>query len=365
MIDGHGGNIYHLAAQLGCCPDEIIDMSSNVNPLGPPPGLLEYLRNHLDGIKALPEVDSGAAVSAFAERYGVPAARILAGNGTTQFIHALPQALASRRVLILGPTYADYADACRMHRIPFEYFLTEEADGFQTNMARVARNAGRFDTVFICNPNNPTGQLINGDALESLCRAFPETRFIIDESYLSFVDREEDHTLLGMDLPNAVVLHSMSKIFRVPGLRIGFLAAPEPIIQQMKHYFLPWSVNSLAQQAVIHLMTHREETDAFVQHTRRFLAEERQRLAANLESHPGLLSFTSCTSFILIRLLQGHTAEKICAALARHRILIRNCANFEGLSNQFIRISLKTADINHRVIEQLLTISSGTSPGEF
>lgn len=357
MIDGHGGNIYHLALRLGCGPEEIIDMSSNVNPLGPPPGLLDHLRNHLEGIKALPEVDSGSAVSAFSERYGMPAARVLAGNGTTQFIHALPQALASRRVLILGPTYADYADACRMHQVPFEYFLTQEADGFQTDMARLARNAGRFDTVFICNPNNPTGQLIHGNALESLCRTFPDTRFIIDESYLSFVDREKDHTLLGMDLPNAVVLHSMSKIFRVPGLRIGFLAAPETIIQQMKRYFLPWSVNSLAQQAVIHLMNHREETDAFVHHTRRFLAEERRRLAANLKSRPGLLSFPSCTSFILIRLLQGHTAEKICDALAHHRILIRNCTNFEGLSNQFIRISLKTADINRRVTERLLAIN--------
>ena len=357
MIDGHGGNIYHLALRLGCAPEEIIDMSSNVNPLGPPPGLLDHLKNHLDSIKALPEVDSGAAVNAFSQRYGLPAGRILAGNGTTQFIHALPRALASRRVLILGPTYADYADACRMHRVPFEYFLTEEADGFRPDMARLARNAGRFDTVFICNPNNPTGQLINGNALESLCRAFPETRFIIDESYLSFADREEDHTLLGTDLPNAVVLHSMSKIFRVPGLRIGFLAAPEPIIDQMKRYFLPWSVNSLAQQAVIHLMTHRTETDAFVQQSRRFLEKERQRLAASLKSHPALILFPSCTSFILIRLLQGYTAEKICDALARDRILIRNCANFEGLSDQFIRISLKTADINRRVIEQLLTIS--------
>ena len=120
MLIGHGGNIYDLARRLGCAPAEIVDMSSNVNPLGPPPGLQAYLRDNLHVITALPEVDSNSLVRSFAERYDIDSKLVLAGNGSTQFIYSIPQALESKRALILGPTYADYADACRMHHIDFE-----------------------------------------------------------------------------------------------------------------------------------------------------------------------------------------------------------------------------------------------------
>lgn len=358
MIGGHGGNIYALAARLGCDPFDIEDMSSNVNPLGPPERLVRFLQNQLGRIAALPEADAATAVRAFARRHDIDPGRVLAGNGTTQFIHDLPLALKSRSVLILGPTYADYADACRMHRVPFTYLHASPETGFQTDWDHLEILLAHCDTVFVCNPDNPTGALIPGRKLRSLAAAHPETRFIVDESYLPFVETEDDHTLVREDLPNLIVLNSMSKIFRVPGLRIGFMVVPPALRDAATRYAVPWTVNSLAQAAAAYLMEAAEETDAFVAESRAFLARERQGFRNAVADLGSLRVFDSTTSFMLAELTGTMNAEAVCESLAEQRILIRNCANFAGLSDRFIRISLKSPAANARLAGLLKEILS-------
>ncbi len=353
MIRGHGGNIHELARELGCDPGDIIDMSSNVNPLGPPEGLVDHLREHLDAITSLPQVDAAGIIRSFAAHHGLPEDRILAGNGTTEFIYALPLALQSRRALILGPTYADYGDACAMHDVPAAFLIADENRNFAPDVEAAVRMADNADTVFICNPNNPTGAFIPADDLAGLCRSRPNALFIIDESYLPFVDDGESHTLANRDLPNAIVLNSMSKIFRVPGLRIGFLTGPPPIIDRIGRYALPWSVNALAQAAVAFLMDNPDAQAEFIRGTRETLAAERREFESALSAMPSIQSFPTQTSFILLRLNGGLTAEGVCGRLARRRILIRDCSNFKGLSDRHIRISLKTGGTNRVVLEAL------------
>jgi threonine-phosphate decarboxylase len=356
MIIGHGGNVYDLAQRLGCEISEIIDMSSNVNPLGPPPGVEDTLKTHLDGITRLPEVDSGELIHAFSNRYGVDPKRVLAGNGSTQFIYTIPQAIETKRVVIIGPTYSDYADACSMYEVPYEYYFVHEADNFKPDFDHLKRYLQPQDVVFICNPNNPTGVLYKISEIKYLCDTCPKTTFIIDESYLPFVCSHRPESMIEQDLSNLIILNSMSKIFRISGLRIGFVIASERTIQKFSRYMLPWSVNSLAQAAVCFLMKNRSEVDAFVEHTQRFLAKERSLMAEGLENKAYLKVFPSTTSFMLAKLSKAYTAEVICEHLAKKKILIRNCSNFKGLSNRFIRISLKNSEMNQMLIEKLTAL---------
>jgi len=353
MINGHGGNIYNMARNLGCAPSEIIDMSSNVNPLGPPPGLADFLRENMNTIDALPQVDAGRAVSAFAGRYDIDPDLVLAGNGTTQFIYTIPRALETEKACILGPTYSDYADACIMNNVRHAYVIAEEVSDFRADINRFEKEIQEADTVFICNPNNPTGVLIPADELESLCHLYPNTHFVIDESYLPFVTDGDKQSMLPRGLSNVIILNSMSKIFRVPGLRIGFLITSEKTIGEFRRYVLPWAVNSLAQAAVCYLMERRSETDAFVETTRSFLEAERRRLTEEIGGAEGIKLFPSTVSFILARLLNARTADEVCDYLSRDKILIRNCSNFKGLSEHFIRISLKTRETNTFLMEKL------------
>jgi threonine-phosphate decarboxylase len=355
MIIGHGGNIYKLAAKLGCAPDEIIDMSSNVNPLGTMPGLVTFLKHNIQAIGRLPEPDSRTSVNAFSVRYDLDPDLVLAGNGTTQFIYSIPQALNTKKALILGPTYSDYADACKMQKADYSYLIAEESKSFVPDINQIENSISECDTIFICNPNNPTGALISQSDLELLCRSHPDKFFIIDESYMPFVKSGEKISMIRPGLPNVVVLNSMSKIFKIPGLRIGFLISSKEIIKRLEPFMLPWSVNSIAQAVVLYLMEKRDEVDAFINKTRDFIEIEREIFISKFENISSIKLFPSTTTFILARLFGNYKAENICSYMWQYKILIRDCSNFRGLSDNFIRISLKTRDINMMAADKILT----------
>jgi threonine-phosphate decarboxylase len=358
MILGHGGNIYDIAHRLGCEPSEIIDMSSNVNPLGPPPGFIEFLQKNLHVIKSLPEVDSNLLIQSFSERHQIDPACVLAGNGSTQFIYVIPLALQTQSALILGPTYADYADACRMYNIPYQYFTAPESQEFKADLDQIIRylEDSNADTVFICNPNNPTGVFYTAAEIKSICHAFSDKYFIIDESYLPFIPFGNEESMLGCGLSNVIVLNSMSKIFRIAGLRIGFVIAAKRMIQILSRYALPWSVNAIAQIGVRYLMRQRSEVETFMEQTHALLESEKHRFSAKFLSASGIKFFESSTSFFLGKLEKRYTADAICQALLDDKILIRNCSNFKGLSNRFIRLSLKTSDKNTILINRLINL---------
>ena len=353
MIQGHGGNIFALADRLGCLPEAITDMSSNINPLGSLPGLLDHLRDRVDRIRSLPEVDGRAAARAIAGLLEVDEDRVLAGGGTTQFIYSACAALESKHVLIVGPTYADYADGCRVHGIEPDFFLTEASADFQPNLARLSAALPGYDTVFLCNPNNPTGRLIAHAELVELCRAHPDIRFLIDESYLPFVPAGQDVSMSGSGVANAIVLWSVSKIFGMPGLRAGFLVADRPVVDRFRQYMQPWCVNTLAQEALLFLSNNRRSALAFIDRTRAYLAREGTLFTERLRKGP-LTIHPSLTSYFLIGLPTGITAEAVCGILGDGRFLIRNCANFHGLNESYIRIALKDEAANESVARHLL-----------
>jgi len=356
MIRGHGGDIYELARNLGCEPSDIIDMSSNINPLGPVPALVEYLRENLMVLNALPDVDGKGLVETFSDAYGLSAERVLVGNGTTQFIFSAPLALKMEKAVIFGPTYADYADACLTHKVDLEYVGAEESNQFRPDLEVLSEFLGGVDTVFICNPNNPTGNLIGRNDIISLCKAHPMIRFIIDESYLSFTDQYDKTTMINNDLENVIVLHSFSKIFCIPGLRLGFMVASPDNAARFRRLYQPWSVNSLAQSAGLFLLNLFSSDDAFIKTTQAFIVNEHQLFMKRLEEVNALELFPSVTSFILIKIKEKHDASQLCSILSKGRILIRNCGNFEGLSDKYVRISLKSPEINAKVAERLKEI---------
>jgi len=242
--------------------------------------------------------------------------------------------------------------------VDHSYLIAEESKSFVPDINQIEDNISECDTVFICNPNNPTGALIPASELESLCRSHPGIFFIIDESYMPFVKSGEKKSMISLGLPNVVVLNSMSKIFKIPGLRIGFLISSEKIIKKLEPFMLPWSVNSIAQAAVLYLMEKRGDVKAFIKKSRDFIETERKVFIERFKDVSSIKLFPSTTTFILARLYEDYKAEDICSYMSQHKILIRDCSNFKGLSDRFIRVSLKTRDINMMVADKLLNYLS-------
>ncbi|MCP3873890.1 MAG: aminotransferase class I/II-fold pyridoxal phosphate-dependent enzyme [Desulfobacteraceae bacterium] len=352
MIIGHGGNKKDLAKTLGCTINDIIDMSSNLNPLGPPETIEKVICENLVKIKSLPEPDAVTMRKGFARFHGLDVNNVIAGNGTTWFIYTLPMALGSKKVLILGPTYSDYKDACLMHNIRFQHCHTKASDEFDPDIDQMSQMAQEADTVFICNPNNPTGSIISKEKLEYLISKHEKTVFIIDESYLPFAEQANDTSLvLNTDYKNLIVLSSMSKIFRIPGLRTGFLSATKGLVEKIMTYYQPWSINALAQAVINHIFSHPDRIEPFYQKTRDYIKTEKHHFLNRLKSVQGIRLFRSNTYFILGCLSDQTSSNKFCRRIGQHRILIRDCSNFLGLSDQYVRFSLKERDINERLAD--------------
>ena len=346
MLHGHGGNISAVARRFGLRPSEIIDMSSNINPLGPPEGLMDFLKDNLMSLTALPEVDSRQSGLDYSAYLDIDPDRVLAGNGTTQFIYALPRVLKTKKALILGPTYSDYGDSCVLQGIDSCYHYAEESSDFRHNADKIKAQLEGMDTVFICNPNNPTGSHIPIDELQYICKTHPQTTFIIDESYLPFVIEAEAESMVNAGLENVIILSSLSKIFKIPGLRIGFVIAPPEVLTTIRQLLLPWSVNSLAQAAVQYFNRHKKQAHAFVQNSRSYFEGQRQQFYQQLKGIAGLRLYPSQAPYVLIRLPAGTTSEDVWTHFMKERMMIRDCSNFLGLTDQYIRISLKTPDAN-------------------
>ncbi|MBS3732974.1 MAG: pyridoxal phosphate-dependent class II aminotransferase [Desulfobacterales bacterium] len=367
MIHGHGGNIYAAASALGCRLEEITDMSANINPLGPMPGLLAHLAESIGNVCRLPEVDAASAVHAYADWQDLPAEQVIAGGGTTEFLYLLPRALRLESALVVGPAYADYADALKINRVDPEFFMCTPEHGFRPDPDRLAAAARNADAVYFCNPNNPTGRLTAPGDLAALAGALPQTLFVVDESYLPFAAGPKKHTLARFDLPNTVVLHSLSKMHCIPGLRVGFCVAPAPLAQKIRQDCQPWSVSTPAQTAISYIAQNRETAGAHARKTRQSLDARRRDLYASLADTPGLDLYPSHATFVLMR-AAFFTAPEIAARMLSRRILIRDCSNFRGLDEHYFRISLKDPDSNARAAQVIAEYArhraAGRKPGK-
>ncbi|MGB9712333.1 MAG: pyridoxal phosphate-dependent aminotransferase [Dissulfurimicrobium sp.] len=355
MLYGHGGDIYGLARSLGVSPKDIKDFSSNVSPLPIPAGLKQRLITGLEEIRALPEVDSFTLREALARRYGLPSQNFLIGSGTTEWIYSLPRVSGARRALIPLPTYSDYADAARAAGCEVET-LGPWPDGDQNaNVAilnSITNKAKYGDIVFICNPNNPTGRFIPTNILMDAIKIAQDTLWVIDESYAPFIGRDQETSLISLNLPsNLLILRSFSKLYGIPGLRLGYVLGASNLIKKLDSMSKPWAVNRLAQIAgeyLVKMSFHYEED------VREYCKVEKRRFLSRIEAEiPFLKPLEGSTHFILFKIAPPWMAATITATLKNKQILVRDCSNFMGLSDEYLRISLRSMEDNDYLINQL------------
>ncbi|MFA6498706.1 MAG: aminotransferase class I/II-fold pyridoxal phosphate-dependent enzyme [Desulfurivibrionaceae bacterium] len=347
----HGGDILSMAKRLGCGVGDLIDLSSNLTPLGMPPGLREALSERLGEISFLPESGSETLVRLFAGKYGCSPQQVLAGNGTTEFIYAVPTSVQSRRALIIAPTYGDYQTASEWAGLSVDFFSLKADEDFALDFNRLSSRLTGGELVFLCNPNNPTGRVVASRELLDFILAHPASEFLIDESYLPFVN---EPSLAGFLLPtNLFLLCSSSKIYGIPGLRLGFLVANEEKMARFAARRKPWGVNRMAQVAGEYLLAH---GDGYVQAVRDYLAQTRPGFVARLAVLPGVQVISGSANFILSRLTGLMTAAQLREGMLRQRIMIRDCGNFTGLDGHYFRVSLQDAERNERCLDALAGI---------
>lgn len=331
MIEGHGDDLYKYGKKI------VSNFSSNVYNRIDHSGLYQRLNERLSTICSYPEPMPYSLESEIARRYSLTPRQVCVTNGATEAIYLIAQVFQGRISAVLGPTFSEYADACRVHRHKVKPFYSLDA---------LPEDA---ELVWICNPNNPTGEVRNKEDLKALVDSHPDKLFIFDQSYEYFTLK----SLLGIkeaaSFPNVILLHSMTKQYAIPGLRVGYFTASERLTDDVRCRRMPWSVNSLAIEAAKYLL---EEGDGISADIPQLLAE-RERLT-NLLLATGMLEiWPTDTHYMLIKLRMGKAAALKDFLAVNHGILIRDASNFEGLDERFFRIATQTPEENDKLVKAI------------
>lgn len=349
----HGGHIKQLAASAKRPPGDILDFSANINPLGPPGWVAELVRSRLDEIRHYPDPDCTALIAAIAGRYGVDHEEVIVGNGSTEILYLLPRVLPHKKALIPVPSYVDYAHVARLFGLFVMSPVLAKEKAFAPDLDAIGAFLDENATVFLGQPNNPTGMLFDAAHLRGIARQYPGVTFIVDEAFADFV--EDMDSMTRKRPPNVVVLLSLTKIFAIPGIRLGCAVADREIVRPLKALLPPWSVNTIAQ-----LIGEAALQDGdYLAESRRYVTARRAELTRGLRATGCFTVYPGAANFLLVKCNRaGMGASLIADRLLAGGIAVRRCHNFEGLDDRFLRIAVRTTEENTVLLSSLEKILS-------
>ena len=326
----------------------LIDFSTNVNPLGISPKLSKFFKRNLDKISDYPDVNSTKLLEELQNHLKIPKKNILIGNGAIEIIYNFCSTfLSKKKVLISIPTFGEYEIATNLSESKQEFFETLDLSKDYKNFIKKIPSNG---CIFICNPNNPTGTIVpKKQMLEIIKYAKNKSSLVfVDECFIELVPNGDESIIkYTKKFDNLLVLRSFTKSFGLAGIRVGYAVSSKQIIDILKKLQIPWSVNAIAQDAA--LISLKDKT--FLKKTNSLIKNEIKFLEKSINKLPYLSCQKTSTNFILIKtninstLLQKKLLEK--------KILVRDCKNFRGLDNRFIRIAVKTHKENLKLISTL------------
>lgn len=364
----HGGNIREVQNKYGLSKSAVLDFSANINPFGPPQSVKEIIKKSIDALPNYP--DSGClelrqAIAAYRpsppRRVGqIGPDNILVGNGSTELIHLVARTLTPKQALIPIPTFAEYEDAVRLAGGRCLFVKAPSDKDFSWSMGTILGRLEQADILFLCTPNSPTGYLMPEADIYNIIHACKKHKIVlvIDETFLDFVDGGEQRSFVNLAAraSNIIVLRSFTKLYALPGLRLGYLVGGKTLVKKIERMQPPWMVNTIAQAAGIEAL---KDTTYQIQTVAR-LGLEKERLLSELAKISELLPYPSAANFILCRI----ATKKIDSAaltdeMARKGILIRNCSTYRGLGKNFIRIAVRTREENNRLITAFREVLNG------
>lgn len=342
----HGGGYYRAALRF--------DFSSNVNPLGTPPGVIAAICDAAQHVAQYPDVYCRDLTAAIAAHENVPEGYIFCGAGAAELIYAYCDALRPERVMELAPTFSEYGAAARHFGAQVLCHPLERGSGFAVDDSLLTAIADeKPDMLFLCTPNNPTGMTIARPLLEavlSLCRK-QETRVFLDECFLDFTDAKSARDLLAAH-SNLLILKAFTKNYALAGARVGYcMTADSALLQKMGECVQPWNVSALAQAAGVAALN---ETD-WILRAKALLPGARAYLTDGLTAL-GFTVFPSEANYLLFTAPAG-----LDGALLREKIAIRSCDNYTGLGAGWYRIAVRLQEENEALLMAMRRVMEDTT----
>ena len=352
----HGGNLSQEALRLGLQPSQLLDASASLVPFRPPGVLRRALKQAIWGsaLRDYPDLEQRALRQVIADWHGVLPEAVLPGNGAAElFTWSARDAAAAGVSGLPEPGFADYrraldcweADRCRLPLSLNWLNNWPQCWPFQAGPEQ------SFQVLWITNPHNPTGQLWSRASLEPLLEHYPLV--ICDEAFLPLVPAGEAQSLLPLveTHPNLVVIRSLTKLFAIAGLRLGYAVASSERLKRWQRWRDPWPVNGLALAAGRSVMADAFGMDRWLQRVQAWVSQEGNWFHRQLTHLPGLTPMPSSANYLLLRGNDSLLALR--GRVARRGVLLRDCRSFEGLGDNWLRIGLQDRRGNRRILKAL------------
>ncbi|WP_121969290.1 threonine-phosphate decarboxylase CobD [Leptolyngbya sp. BC1307] len=355
----HGGNLAWAARLARCAPAELLDFSASISPLGPPCSVSEAIRAAFSSVVAYPDPDYGELREAIAHHHQLSPDWVLPGNGAAELLTWAARDLAELPggCLRLTPTFSDYDRALRAFGCePIDLPLLDSLDPQQGwnfdswEKSLLQTDLNRYG-LLLNNPHNPTGALFAKSRLRPLLPKFGLV--VVDEAFMDFLPPARSQSVIDWvsELPNLVVIRSLTKFYSMPGVRLGYVIARPETLQRWQTWRDPWAVNVLAAAAGVAAI---QDTD-FQQRTWDWLTAANTQLYEGLTQLPGLSPLPGCVNFLLVA-CEGSATALQTELLQRHQIYIRDCMSFAELGDRYFRIAVKTTDDNQRLLDALANV---------
>lgn len=349
---GHGANVDNMAKKFGKNENDIIDFSSNVNPhiisdLG------KYVLEGLEKSRSYPDINYTNLRNNISDYIKVDSELIIPGNGATEIIYLLMKSI-KRRLAILNPTFSEYGRGAKLNNLEIIDFHLKEENNFSIDLDEIQKNMDKFDSLFICNPNNPNGKVKDLNELLDLMIE-NDKLLIVDETFMEFVGEEEKYSLINKieQTPNLFILKAVTKFFGMPGLRLGYgVTSNKQIIRNIYEYKEPWTINSFAENLSNYLFKDKE----YINGSKDYYINERKFMLEELRKISRLKVYDTDTNFVLIKLKDDEANSLKLELFEKYNILIRDASNFIGLDKSYIRVAIKSHNDNKVLIESLRKI---------
>jgi len=359
-IQQHGGNVSFYSRQFNCPVGDILDYSANINPLGFPTGTKDAIMDNFNILLHYPDPEYQELKKSIAGFVNTRIDNILLGNGAVELIYLLCNMLKPNRLTIVVPTFSEYARAATSSGARIKQIALNEEDNFSLPLEKILASLPDSQVLFICNPNNPTGNLFPRDQLEFIAQKCSqhEVLLVVDESFIEFTLSNKENSLINLVDGNKIfVLSSLTKILGIPGLRIGYGVGHSLLIKKLNLKKDPWNINCFAELAVKAGLSDQ----LFFEKTRQLVSMEKDFVYEKLDNIIGIEPFPSEVNFLLAKITRsGLTSTKLVEEMALKKILIRDCSNFSGLSDKYIRLGIKNRANNLTMIEALTSVIAGS-----
>ena len=352
----HGGNLREAQDKYGIYGKKIIDFSASINPLGLPTGVKRLIIKNINSILNYPDSYNRLLVSVLSEKHKISKENILIGNGSNELIYLLINSLLPKKVLIPSPSFSEYKKASLA--AGSDCLFSDLLDGGKNEFS--LKNILNYldksiGLIFISNPHNPIGNLWSKEELKYLIERCQRTNTIIliDEAFMPFVTDEKKYSVVDLikSNDNLFVLRSMTKIYAIPGLRLGYLLGHRGIISRMISKQPNWQINSIAQSIGPLLL----RDDKYLAKSKFIVSKLKDIFYFQLKEFKWIEPFYPSVNYIFCRLKNSLISSKELRdyLIRNHNILIRDCSNFRGLDQNFIRVAVKNSRENLKLIKCL------------